>query len=75
MDDNALVDMYAKCGLLKDAYDVVEDIPIQNVEAWKTLIIGYSNMNIVRPRSLVFNQCVGRTYLQMKSLSFVSSRP
>ncbi|KAH7292687.1 hypothetical protein KP509_29G081200 [Ceratopteris richardii] len=39
---NALVDMYAKCGALNKALDVLEGLPIRNVISWTSLISGYA---------------------------------
>ena len=39
---NALIDMYAKCGLLEKAQQVFDELCIRNVVSWSTLIIGYS---------------------------------
>ena len=38
---NALVDMYAKCGSLKTAREVFDNLPVRNVASWNTLISGY----------------------------------
>ncbi|MCO5580390.1 hypothetical protein L7F22_034256 [Adiantum nelumboides] len=40
---NALVNMYAKCGALKKAKQVLEDLPTRNVNTWCALITGYSH--------------------------------
>jgi pentatricopeptide repeat protein len=39
---NALVDMYAKCGALAKAQEVLEELPIRNVISWNALISGYA---------------------------------
>lgn len=39
---NALVDMYAKCGLLGKAQAVFDELPIQDVVSWNVLILGYA---------------------------------
>ncbi|KAH7277126.1 hypothetical protein KP509_39G035400 [Ceratopteris richardii] len=39
---NALVDMYAKCGLLEKARAVLQELPVQNVITWNSLLAGYS---------------------------------
>jgi pentatricopeptide repeat protein len=39
---NALVDMYAKCGALARAKQVLEELPIRNVISWSALIVGYA---------------------------------
>ncbi|KAI5056070.1 hypothetical protein GOP47_0029591 [Adiantum capillus-veneris] len=38
----ALVDMYAKCGVLTKAHQVLEKLPIRDVISWTALIAGYS---------------------------------
>ncbi|KAH7427048.1 hypothetical protein KP509_10G028200 [Ceratopteris richardii] len=42
MLDNALVDMYAKCGVLRKAQLVLEEIPFRDVVCWNALIAGYA---------------------------------
>ncbi|KAH7439192.1 hypothetical protein KP509_04G048900 [Ceratopteris richardii] len=39
---NALVDMYSKCGALAKAQHVLEGLCIQDVFAWNSLIVGYT---------------------------------
>ncbi|KAI5056072.1 hypothetical protein GOP47_0029593 [Adiantum capillus-veneris] len=38
---NALVGMYAKCGVLVKARQVLEELPMRNVVSWNALIAGY----------------------------------
>ena len=38
----ALVDMYAKCGALAQAQQVLEELPIRNTLSWSALIAGYA---------------------------------
>jgi pentatricopeptide repeat protein len=38
----ALVDMYAKCGSLEKAQEAFDQLPVQNVMSWTSLIDGYS---------------------------------
>ncbi|KAH7279397.1 hypothetical protein KP509_37G017700 [Ceratopteris richardii] len=40
---SALVDMYAKCGLLNRAKEVLDNLPIRNVCSWTALIAGYAD--------------------------------
>ena len=42
MIGNALVDMYTKCGALKKAQEVFDQLPMGNVVSWSTLIGGYT---------------------------------
>eukprot|EP01018_Ginkgo_biloba_P016323 Gb_33311 [translate_table: standard] len=39
---NALVDTYCKCGSIKDARQVFDKMPKQNVISWTAMIIGYA---------------------------------
>ncbi|KAH7432577.1 hypothetical protein KP509_07G028700 [Ceratopteris richardii] len=39
---NALVDMYAKCGALIKAHQVVDELPVRDVITWSTLINAYA---------------------------------
>ncbi|KAI5075882.1 hypothetical protein GOP47_0009958 [Adiantum capillus-veneris] len=38
----ALVDMYAKCGILSEARRVLEELPSRNVVSWSALVAGYA---------------------------------
>ena len=38
---NALVDMYAKCGMLTKANEVFDKLPMRNIVTWNSLINGY----------------------------------
>jgi pentatricopeptide repeat protein len=38
---NSLVDMYAKCGSIEEAWTVLEKMPSQNVATWTTMILGH----------------------------------
>ena len=43
MVGTALVDMYAKCGMLTKARIVLEQLPVRNIVSWNALIAGYSH--------------------------------
>ena len=38
---NALVDMYAKCGMLSKAHELLEELPVRSVVSWCALISGH----------------------------------
>ena len=40
---NALIDMYAKCGVLTKAQQVLEALPVRDTVSWNALISGYIN--------------------------------
>eukprot|EP01018_Ginkgo_biloba_P029873 Gb_06985 [translate_table: standard] len=39
---SALVDMYAKCGILGDARRLFDDLPVRNLVSWTVMIAGYA---------------------------------
>ncbi|KAI5078034.1 hypothetical protein GOP47_0007858 [Adiantum capillus-veneris] len=39
---SAVVDMYANCGLLREAQDLLDGLPARNVIVWTALITGYA---------------------------------
>jgi pentatricopeptide repeat protein len=41
---NALVDMYARCGMLPEAKEVFEELKVRDVVAWTSLISGYAQL-------------------------------
>ncbi|KAI5080160.1 hypothetical protein GOP47_0005639 [Adiantum capillus-veneris] len=41
---SALVDMYCKCGLLVDAWNVFNNLQIRNAVSWNTIIAGYTKL-------------------------------
>jgi pentatricopeptide repeat protein len=43
----ALVDMYVKCDSVEKARDVFEQLPVQNVVTWNSLIAGYAQKGLV----------------------------
>ena len=44
MLSTTLVGMYAKCGALKKAQEVFEEIPVHNVVSWTSLMAGYAQL-------------------------------
>ncbi|MCO5605862.1 hypothetical protein L7F22_060046 [Adiantum nelumboides] len=41
---NALVNMYARCGVLQKAQKVLEELPVQSVISWSAVIVGYAQL-------------------------------
>ncbi|KAF3785471.1 Pentatricopeptide repeat-containing protein [Nymphaea thermarum] len=45
---SALIDMYAKCGCVNDAYQVFDKLPKRNVVSWNALILGYARNGLCK---------------------------
>ena len=56
---NSLIDMYLKCGSLRDAYDVFKCIPEGDVISWNTLIIGHIDHQQYKEAFAIFRQMLG----------------
>lgn len=46
--ENALLDMYCKCGSLKDADSIFTDMAVKDVISWSTMIIGFAQNGFSR---------------------------
>ena len=44
---NALVDMYAKCGVLAKAQQVLKDFSTKDIVPWNVIIVGYAEQGLV----------------------------
>ncbi|KAE8666045.1 T-box transcription factor TBX5, putative isoform 1 [Hibiscus syriacus] len=53
---NALVDMYAKCGAIREARYIFETVSDKNLIAWNTIISGYSQNGFAYDALEVFHQ-------------------
>ncbi|KAI5067829.1 hypothetical protein GOP47_0018357 [Adiantum capillus-veneris] len=53
---NALVDMYAKCGELKQAQEVFDELPLLDVITWNGLISGYVEQGYGEEALRCYNQ-------------------
>ncbi|KAH7314598.1 hypothetical protein KP509_21G010300 [Ceratopteris richardii] len=56
---NTLVDMYAKCGSLKEADEVLLDLGHADIAAWNALMGGYTNFGQTLNALHLFNRMVG----------------
>ncbi|KAG2274048.1 hypothetical protein Bca52824_056603 [Brassica carinata] len=52
---NSLIDMYAKCGDIKDAQSMFEEIETKDVPSWNALISGYSTHGLCRESLRIFD--------------------
>ncbi|PKU59965.1 pentatricopeptide repeat-containing protein At2g01510, mitochondrial [Dendrobium catenatum] len=56
--ENALLDLFAKCGSMDVASELFDEMPIRNVVSWSTVIGGYAiNGESQRALSLFFQMC------------------
>lgn len=53
---NALIDMYAKCGMLEKAQEVFCLLPVHDVISWNSLITGYAEYELSREALVSFEQ-------------------
>ncbi|KAI4350448.1 hypothetical protein L6164_004903 [Bauhinia variegata] len=53
---SALIDMYSKCGELKDARTLFDEIPKRNVVSWTSMITGYIQNDSAREAICLFKE-------------------
>ncbi|KAE9608997.1 putative tetratricopeptide-like helical domain-containing protein [Lupinus albus] len=53
---NALLDMYVKCGNLRDAQQVFNEMPCKNLTSWNTLILGHAKVGLIGDALNLFDQ-------------------
>lgn len=66
----ALVDMYANCGELVKAQEVLDELPVQCVAAWTALISGYAQIGEVKMAFDSFDKMIGGG-LEPDSITFL----
>ncbi|KAA0046726.1 pentatricopeptide repeat-containing protein [Cucumis melo var. makuwa] len=54
--DNALLDMYAKCGCLNISRNIFDEMPMKNVICWTSMISGYINCGDLREARDLFDK-------------------
>ncbi|XP_057813906.2 pentatricopeptide repeat-containing protein At2g13600 [Cryptomeria japonica] len=53
---NTLVNMYVKCGSLRDARKVFDEMPRRNVRSWTVMIAGYARQGLPKEAVDLFDQ-------------------
>ncbi|XP_072988031.1 pentatricopeptide repeat-containing protein At2g46050, mitochondrial isoform X2 [Typha latifolia] len=56
---SALVNMYAKCGEIKDAREVFDSVGSQNVVSWNAMIVGYGQFGEGKEAMMLLHQMLG----------------
>jgi pentatricopeptide repeat protein len=51
---SALIDVYAKCGVLKEAFNVFKKLQVKDVVSWNAIIIGYMQHGLGRTSLSLF---------------------
>lgn len=67
---NALMDMYAKCGVIRDAYKVFDSMGQHDEISWNTMISGYSLHGLGEDALRTFEKMSG-TKMKPSSITFV----
>ncbi|KAH7293461.1 hypothetical protein KP509_28G026700 [Ceratopteris richardii] len=58
MVENSLVDMYAKCGLVKEAQHAFDKLHSKNIASWTTLISLYTDSGLIQEGLDIFEQAL-----------------
>lgn len=67
---NAVVDMYAKCGLLKKAQEVFDQLWVRDVVSWTVLISGYVEQNFGK-EALKYNKQMHLEGVYLNPITFI----
>lgn len=68
---NALVDLYAKCGLLSDAQNVFDMLLVRSIVTWTSLIAGYAQGGQTRMALHTFDAMI-KEGIEPNLITFVS---
>jgi pentatricopeptide repeat protein len=70
---NSLIDMYAKCGSIEDAWRVFNRMPTRDVISWNTMIVGCVNCGQGEKALQLYQQLQSEGMLQADSVTFVGA--
>ncbi|KAF6167606.1 hypothetical protein GIB67_031189 [Kingdonia uniflora] len=65
---NALVDMYAKCGRIKEARSVFDRMPIRNVVSETSMLSGYAQTMSVKAAQVIFSKMTEKNIVSWNAL-------
>ena len=60
MLSTSLLDMYAKCGMLEKARDIIDELSLEDIVSWNTVIAGYAHLGHARGVLNLFSKMMGR---------------
>ncbi|XP_023759210.1 putative pentatricopeptide repeat-containing protein At2g01510 [Lactuca sativa] len=67
---SSLLDMYAKCGYIKDAIQVFDEMPLRNIVSWNTMLTAYAQIGDGEATIRTFNELVN-SGVKPDSVSFL----
>lgn len=68
---NALVNMYAKCGSIKDAVTTFNQMSFHNLVSWNTLMAGFANHGLGRQALELFDE-MKKVHVKPDSVTFIA---
>jgi pentatricopeptide repeat protein len=69
---NALIDMFAKCGSLDDAWKVFEQVPRKNIITWTSMITGFAMHGDGKSALALFDRMKDENRIKPNHITFVS---
>ncbi|XXG42406.1 hypothetical protein AAC387_Pa01g2697 [Persea americana] len=69
--DNALIHMYAKCGLVEEAYRIFREMPRRSTVSWTTMITGFAMHGRGEDALAIFKQMVNTRGVEPDDVTFI----
>ncbi|KAL4182776.1 hypothetical protein AMTRI_Chr11g151940 [Amborella trichopoda] len=66
--ENALMDMYTKCGSIASAQQVFDEMREKDVVSWNALITGYARLGNMNSATRLFNQMLEKTIVSWTAM-------
>ncbi|KAH6815230.1 Tetratricopeptide repeat superfamily protein [Perilla frutescens var. frutescens] len=70
--ENALIDMYSKCGFINSAFRIFCDTQLESVVAWNSMMCGFSQNGYSKEALSLFDE-IYTTYHDMDEVTFLSA--
>ncbi|XP_049934699.1 pentatricopeptide repeat-containing protein At3g29230 [Nymphaea colorata] len=65
---NALIDMYNKCGCLREAHQLFDETPERDVVTWNVMLAGYAKTNDMGPARRLFDAMCERDIVSWNTM-------